>query len=231
MRSCSHRRDSLEEWNFKEEIEGEREETAQPSPFQADARYFCSKQESGAQHSDESAAPAAPGKEMSSLDRWNLLCQVQVSQLYHARRCAFYERLAKASDFMSIIGASTALTAIGSYFPKWIGVVGAFLALIASSLVLVIGAASMAHRHDSLRRRFCELEAKIQEEVDANLAKVGRWKRDRVAIEVDEPPTYWALSVLCERELAKTLGTDDPKKYALRWYKAITANFFLWRNA
>jgi len=231
MRSCSDQRNSLEGRNFKEEINGEREATAQSGPVQADARALSAKQESRAKHSDEPAATATSGKEMSSVDRWNLLFQVQASQLYHARRCAFYERLAKASDFMSIIGASTALTAIGSYFPKWIGVVGAFLALIASSLVLVIGAASMAHRHDNLRRRFCELEAKIQEEIDASPAKVGRWKRDRVAIEVDEPPTYWALSVLCERELARTLGSDDPEKYALPWYKAITANIFLWRNS
>jgi hypothetical protein len=175
--------------------------------------------------------PAAAFKAMSSSAAWPLIWAARCSQIYHARRCAFYDRMAKVSDFLSIIGATTALTAIGSYFPKWAGVWGSFLVVIASSMNLVVGASAMARKHEDLKRRFGKLEARALAVAEPSESQIAAWMAERVRIEVDEPPTYWALNVMCERECARARTGFDESHYRLPWYKAATCNWFLWRNS
>jgi len=162
---------------------------------------------------------------------WPLIWAARCSQIYHARRCAFYDRMAKLSDFLSIVGASAALTAIGEYFPKWVGVCGSFLAVTASALTLVVGASAMARKHEDLKRRFGKLEAKALSTASPTAEQVALWNAERVRIETDEPPHYWALNVLCEREAARGRESFDPEKYRLPWFKEVTCNWFLWRNS
>ena len=91
---------------------------------------------------------------------------------------------------------------------------------------LVIGTAEMARKHDDLRRRFVALEARIVPEEETKSGDIREWVQARLAIEMDEPPTYIAVDLLCENELSMSKG--DPPRYDVPLFRRLTANW--WRQ-
>lgn len=96
---------------------------------------------------------------------------------------------------------------------------------------MVAGAAEMARKHNDLRRRFCELEAEIVATEVSTEANVAAWKGQRLAIESDEPPTYVALDILCDNELARSYAhLKEREPHNVQWYKRLTAHLIIWEN-
>lgn len=101
-----------------------------------------------------------------------------------------------------------------------------------SGIDLVVGTGQMARQHNDLRRRFCELEADLVRDLSPTEATVAGWQARRLTIESDEPPTYVALDLLCENELARAYEHLKARPRAsVPWYKVITAQFILWPNS
>lgn len=104
--------------------------------------------------------------------------------------------------------------------------------VVMSGVDLVVGTGQMARQHNDLRRRFCELEADITYDLAPNESTIASWQAKRLTIESDEPPTYVALDLLCENELARAYEHLSAKPRAMvPWYKAVTAQFILWPNS
>lgn len=165
-------------------------------------------------------------------DRWHVLWAAQRSQRYHSRRSAFYARWNKATSFVSILAGSSFVLSIADHVPNWVGFVAAGVVVVMSGVDLVASTAEMAHKHIDLRRRFCELEKEITQELQPTEAKVSSWQAQRLAIEADEPPTYVALDLLCENELTRTYAhLIEKQPIKVPWYKVATAQILLWPNA
>jgi hypothetical protein len=164
--------------------------------------------------------------------RWNLLWGVQRSQRYHARRSGFFDRWNKVTALVGILAGSAVMATLGEYVPHWVALAGALAIVIMSGVDLVAGAAEMARRHDSLRRRYCELEALIAATLHPDAAQLSAWQADRLRIESDEPPTYVALDILCDNELARAYQhLQDRPMHRLPLIVRLTAQFMRWENA
>ncbi|QEE24498.1 hypothetical protein CS053_08285 [Rhodanobacter glycinis] len=164
--------------------------------------------------------------------RWDLLWGVQRSQRYHARRSAFFDRWNKATALVGILAGSAVMATLGAYLPHWIAIAGALAIIIMSGVDLVAGAAEMARRHDSLRRRYCELEALIAANPHPRDVQLAEWQAGRLRIESDEPPTYVALDILCDNELARAYRhLHDRPPHRLPLVVRLTAQLVRWENA
>lgn len=164
---------------------------------------------------------------------WDVLWAVQKSQRYHSRRTAFFDRWNKTTALVGILGGSTAFAAVGKYVPETIGTIAAAFVVVMSGVDLVASTGEMARRHNDLRRRFCELEAEIRQCAAVEDTVVASWQGKRLSIESDEPPTYVALDLLCENELARAyahLSQSEPR-HKVPWYMKRTAHFIRWENA
>lgn len=165
-------------------------------------------------------------------ERWRVLWAAQRSQRYHARRMVFFETWSKSTAFVGIVGGSSVFASMGTFFPGWIGAIGASAVVLMSAIDLVVGTGEMARRHNDLRRRFCELEAKIVGTVVPSREQVASWCAYRLTIEADEPATYVALDILCANELARTYGhLAQVPVHQLPWYVRLTVHLSHWENA
>lgn len=100
----------------------------------------------------------------------------------------------------------------------------------------VVGYSARADEHRSLRRKYCELEADM---VVADENDVDQWKifqSRRIRIEIDEPPMYRALDLLCRNELMAAHGyvrsceKDAGLFGKVRWWQLMTAHIWRWPN-
>lgn len=163
---------------------------------------------------------------------WDQHWDVQRSQRYHARRTAFFDRWHKATAFVGLLGGSAVIASLGSMAPTWLATAGAVLVVVMSAVDLVVGTAEMARTHNDLRRRFCELEADMALTPDPTPEQVASWRRRRLTIEADEPPTYVALDVLCHNELARSYShLANQPRHSLPLHQRLTAQLFRWQDA
>lgn len=164
--------------------------------------------------------------------RWDTLWSVRVSQRYHARRMAFFDRWHKITGIVGVLGGSAVFVSMANYAPAWLASVGAGLIVILSSIDVVVGTAEMARRHNDLRRRFCLLEAAIEAVPEPTAKVISRWKDERLSIESDEPPVFVALAIQCDNEMRRATDHISEKPlHPIPWHKATTAHWLRWENA
>lgn len=162
-------------------------------------------------------------------EQWNVLWATQISSRYHARRQAFFDRWSKVTSATGVIFGSAAVISVFnlSYVSAWwIGVTGAITS-VASTVDLVVGTSSMARTHSDLRKKFILLESKIQGCAEPTEKLIKGWRAERLAIEMDEPPAYVALALMCYDDLARaTKGVIDRAPVA--WYRRLTSQWVRW---
>ena len=151
---------------------------------------------------------------------------VQRSARYHARRQGFFDTWRKATSFVSVLFASAAAVDLLNKGDLIVALIASFVVATMSAFDLVVGTADMARKHDDLRRRFVALESTIKPEEESTDADVNAWCRERLAIEIDEPPIYVAVDLLCENELAMSKG--DQPRVVISFWRRLLANW--WRQ-
>lgn len=163
-------------------------------------------------------------------EQYALFFDVRRSIRYHDRRRSFFEYMHRITAALTILMAGSILFDIGKTgdTAPWLVTLSVIAALLAT-LDMVVGYASKADLHRSLKVRFGKLEMAIiaggssQEEWDAHHLK-------RLEIEQDEPTIYRALDVLCYNEVAIA---DGVKKEDLREVDCIsraTCHLFHWAD-
>ena len=165
-------------------------------------------------------------------ERWNLLWSVQRSARYHARRQAFFDTWRRVTAALGVIfGSAAAVDLLHASTSQGhsVGIAAAFVVAVASALDLVVGTSDMAWQHRELRKRFLELECQIRRCPDKpRPEELARWREFRIGIEADEPPTYVAVDLLCENELARANGAGDRAK--LNPWERATAHWLKWHD-
>ncbi|HRQ80360.1 MAG TPA: hypothetical protein PKZ97_04510 [Azospirillaceae bacterium] len=94
--------------------------------------------------------------------------------------------------------------AFGGLFnnPEALGLFGAGL----GALDLVFSFSIKARDHDFLHRRFSELAKEIIGKRVPTQEDLAGWIQQRLDIEADEPPVYWALEASCDNEITLAKG-------------------------
>lgn len=166
-----------------------------------------------------------------SAQRWNaLLFDIPRSIRYHERRLTYYERLHRATDFLTILLAGVVLSELlGSTTYVTLQVL-AGLGAFFSAWDLVIGYARRADMHRNLRRRFTLLQADLTGADQNDDKALISAERRRLQIEAEEPQAYRALDVLCHNELCRALGKPGCDMQRVPFFLKVTANLLRWND-
>jgi hypothetical protein len=155
---------------------------------------------------------------------------IQRSIRYHARRQSFYDFWNTFTTATSIIGGAGTVAALLDNSPfseSWRLWFPAIITVV-STLNLVWGTSRAARLHNDLYRRFVDLEREITG-MEPTEAALRTLKTKRLEIEADEPPTKFALDVLCHNELVRAMGIDDYREVSLP--QRLLAHFLPFPNA
>ncbi|MBV4551737.1 hypothetical protein HU742_011375 [Pseudomonas sp. SWRI102] len=158
-------------------------------------------------------------------DRWhNTLFSVRRSIRYHQRRRAFYDRLDKTSNMLSLIFGSVAIYGVLQENAKTVALVASATVTVVSSINLVIGSAQRGRDHTDLMRKYVELEkrmlGKASEELYLEVATA------RLSIEAEEPPVMHVLNAMCHNELMRAMGSHKEDLPAIGRFQALMSQFF-----
>jgi hypothetical protein len=146
---------------------------------------------------------------------------LEVSARYHEWRRMFLERWIILVRIVSAVGA--ALSLIGLSLPAelsipYLTIKPPVLIAIASATIGIVniidfacGADAMARSHTELFRRFKELQETVLRNQGKWTERIAGWEADAQAIRRDEPPTMWALYMLCWNQ---TVAKYDPVNQA-----------------
>lgn len=159
------------------------------------------------------------------LVEWHeLLFAVRRSRRYHMRREKFFARFHFAFGFLTIVaGSATFATILADWaVDRWF----AALTVISGAIELVGQPYSRAAKHRELTQNFTRLEQEMQiSESQITGARLSDLKRERLEIEVQEPPVLHVLDLICHNEevLAGGYGSDHVRN--VRWYQRLLAPF------
>ena len=159
---------------------------------------------------------------------WKLLFGVRRSIRYHMRRRRFYEGRNRLTNTLAGIFGSAAVVA----FLSGVGggqrfLMAAFSSVVAIAAIIDLAASTtvMARLHSDLARRFMELERELERMKDPTEDALLEARSSRLRIEVEEPPIYRILDILCHNELVIACGLCRSEIYEVPWWTRIRAHF------
>lgn len=169
-------------------------------------------------------------KGLMNNEQYSLFFDVRRSIRYHDRRRSFFEMMHRITAALTILMAGSILFDIGKtgVSAPWLVVLSLLAALLAT-FDMVVGYASKADLHRSLKVRFGELEMAIiaggstQKQWDAHHLK-------RLEIEQDEPSIYRALDLLCYIEVSIADGVEKDKLPKVDCISRVTCHIFHWSD-
>ena len=153
----------------------------------------------------EAAQPSA--RDDVWAQRWDLVCRVRLSSLYHEKRERFFDVADKLSKAFAVIGGAAAVSQLIADPTSKIWI--AALVSIASTISLVFGIAQKARRHGELARDFKKLWARIEEVGNFPVEQqISKFRSEILLLESNEPAAMSALIRHCENQIS--LGTGHP---------------------
>lgn len=157
-----------------------------------------------------------------------LLFDVQRSIRYHQRRRAYYDRLDKTSNMLSLIFGSAAIFGVLQEKYKVVAIIASGVVTVVSSINLVVGSAQRGRDHTDFMRKYVELEKSMLGE--ATQQRLLELKERRLSIEAEEPPVMRVLNMICYRELMRATGYPKDQWPKIGWFQSCVAQFFDFRE-
>jgi hypothetical protein len=137
-----------------------------------------------------------------------LLFDLDKSIRYHQRRRAFFDRLHKGTMLIAILSSTAIVADLAHTLPFWITLAFAGLLAVTAAADLVVGYSRAASDHHELARRFVDLTVRAR---TADGTALMECEDERLRIERDEPPIFWALEADCYNEALRARdGLDKP---------------------
>jgi hypothetical protein len=156
-----------------------------------------------------------------------LLLGVQHSIRYHDRRRAFFGGWHHLTLLLAVLVSGAVVFGGGSFLLPVFAVLSALFAILDA----VIGFSDLKNLHANLRRRFADLEIDMLR-TDVTAEAVRGHKKARLAIEIEEPPVYRALDLLCRNDLLVSKGLtrrEYPGDFTnLTAWQKWTCQFYRW---
>ena len=158
---------------------------------------------------------------------------IEKSIRYHSHRWRFFDNLYNiVVAALAISGASAFALLLGNNAS--LAVYAAGIVSIFVTLDFVLGFNKRASLHFLLKRRFIDLQIKLE---NADLSKgnkslLRKYKdilTERLSIEKDEPPFLKALDTHCHNEQCKANG-DDSYMYEIHWWRGLWKHIFSFNN-
>jgi hypothetical protein len=134
----------------------------------------------------------------------DLKFEIEKSLRYHQRRRGHYEFAHRILMFFVVLsGSATAALVPDEY--RLLGLLASLFGVID----LVYSPGLQAREHLELHQKFSALLQRIVASNNPTDADIIAWGAEKVGIEVDEPPIFWALETDCYNEVARAWGKDE----------------------
>lgn len=158
-------------------------------------------------------------------DRFELLTDIRRSKRYHDYRRSFYSKLNDFGIFLSVVMGIYVLGFL-SQLEEWHWWLGVFpvVSLVISLFLTIFHVADKSTLHAELRRRFSELELRVENEDEP----LDTLRNERLHIEMDEPKILRNLDTRCHNEIAISLGMES-QTYHLTFLQKLFAQLFDFR--
>ena len=148
----------------------------------------------------------------------DLRFDVVVSVKYHTRRRRFFESWQNAALFVAFIFGTASLTRFLQSMPEgyeWLGQLPAVATSLLIGLTLVVRVGAKAVDHNDLKRRFIDLQQKMdQSRTTPTETLLSDCRVNRLRIEKDEPPINRVVHASCYNETVKSLKRpEEDKRY------------------
>jgi hypothetical protein len=146
--------------------------------------------------------------EEQKMSYYQLMQYARISTLYHRRRQDFYETWETISKALTLILGSGSAFAVLKQQYQFEAAFLAFAVAVVSAIALVVGTSRKATLHNSLARRWLDLESQListrgdEERICDLEAKIPQ-------IEQDEPPELGGLIRVCTREVLRSKGHPE----------------------
>jgi hypothetical protein len=147
---------------------------------------------------------------------------VHVSARYHARRCAWYDRLHRVMMLVIATGSSAGVAAIFGGLLRQAEYLSVAVAL-AGVLELAYSLPERARLEDALYRRFNALAADIAAASQVGLGQLRRWEAQRLLIRSDADDRLEALRRICHNLEAEARGYPAETRYLMRPWQRLMA--------
>lgn len=163
-------------------------------------------------------------------ERWEAkLFSVRRSIRYHQRRRAFYDRLDKASNMLSLIFGSATIYGILQTNAQIVALVASAIVTVVSSINLVVGSAQRGRDHTDFMRKYVELEKRMlanpSEELLLEVAAA------RLTIEAEEPPVLHVLNCICHNEMVRAMDYPKEEYYTIGTFQTLVSQVFDFRES
>jgi hypothetical protein len=157
--------------------------------------------------------------------KWHrMLFGVRRSIRYHQRRRAFYDKLDKTSNMLSLIFGSVAVYGTLEANAKNVALIASGIVTVFASINLVVSSATRARDHADFVRKYVEIEKlMLEDETEARLREV---KAQRLSIEAEEPPVLHVLNAMCHNELMRAMGSPKSDLPHIGPVQRLVAQFF-----
>jgi hypothetical protein len=136
---------------------------------------------------------------MDESELWNLKWAVETSARYHDWRRSRLWTIVRFIRMVTLVSAVAALVTAFSplHLDSWsasiiVGLVSILIAFV-NLLDLVENFTGSAQRHETLYKRFKELQAQIERYSAEPEKHIAEWQAEAQIIRIDEPPTLWAV--------------------------------------
>ncbi|EHG5077516.1 hypothetical protein J3143_004720 [Salmonella enterica] len=147
---------------------------------------------------------------------------------YHNRRRAFYDRIDKLSNLLSLVLGSATIYGILAQASNGLALCSAAVVTIFSSLNLVLASSQQARVHYDLARRFGDLEMAMIQMVPSE-KKLIELQKARLSIEKDEPPALRVLDCICYNEQLRAMGFSSSKMLQIGLLQRLLSSFIDFR--
>jgi hypothetical protein len=162
----------------------------------------------------------------SALELDGLICDIDKSMRYNKRRQAHFERWHRWSMLgIIVMGSAAAAKFKGAEFYL------SLAAAVIGAVDLVYSPSIRAAEHAALHRRFLELLSTIRVTGNPSPEQIRSWQAERLKIEADEPPTFWALEADGWNETQRALGRNKDKPNHISWWKRPLKHFVRFEGA
>lgn len=164
---------------------------------------------------------------------YGLLFDVRRSVRYHDKRAAFFDRMHRVTNALTILLAGSVVFDIArpGNTPTWMQSLALAGALM-SVADLVVGWSKSANVHGDLKRRFAELERRMMLGPVQGECWV-QYQADRLLIEMDEPAVYKMLDTLCHNELLHASGFERSAGHhkTITTWQRLTCHLWPWTGS
>jgi hypothetical protein len=160
--------------------------------------------------------------------RHEILYCCGLSVRYHRRRERFYDLLDKAVSAITLFAGSAAF--VSATDPGVVQLAAALVAAV-SYCALVFGFSNRARRYSELAAEYKRIESEVYQAGDYDFTErqINAWRARIAQVEVSEPMTLRALTILCQNEIAEVEKHPDMITNLL-WHQRFFAHLFDFPN-